>query len=202
MQRAFFGPLLRAAVLLALASSGRAQGGLLGVEQAPAPVTAPATTPASTTPRPAPARPAAPASFAPEGLETDAYIAQYLTGAKQDACEAWSHSYLDRDHEDPPFQNLERRDAEHYLLNKCWVGKSGKAGFLVYLGMLVTTTGYTGVKYLQTAAATTGLVDKPGTPPSGAEFWNGVRGAVDGFWDSVRGAPAGDGISPGSEFVN
>ena len=191
-------------------------GSLLGVtpDRTPAtPAAKPATImPAATAATPVSAPGTALPALAPytrEGLSTDEYIGIYMGATRQDSCAAWEKSYSDRDAEKPPFQNLARRDAEHYLLNRCWISQqtNGVARWGVYYAMLITTAGYSAVKYLDkgasVAANAVGIDYKgPGSDPTAAEFWHGVRGAVDGVWDDTRSAPKGDGVSQGAEFLN
>ena len=105
------------------------------VESVQEPTTEPATEPTETT-EPA-KKPTCPMDT-PDGMTTKEYIDFYLKNNKGNAENAWGNAYIDRRCEPDPYQNFERRDAEHYL----WSLQDVRSNNYQYLPSLIRTTGY------------------------------------------------------------
>ena len=79
---------------------------------------------------------------APDGLTTQQYVDYYLKQNNGNAEAAWGHAYRDRLNEGEAFQNLQRRDAEHYL----WSLQDVNGNSYQWLPSMIRTTGYSVVK--------------------------------------------------------
>ena len=123
----------------------------------------------------------------PEGWSTQQYIDHYLKDSKGNGDTAWFKSYADRYCEADPFQNLDRRDAEHYL----WSYQDVQKNSYQWLPSIIRTVGYSTVKvpkYYGKAGynnARSALGYKRGdntTQPTMSELYWGLKGSQDALF--------------------
>ena len=121
----------------------------------------------------------------PDDLTTEEYVTRYLEMAEGDADKAWDMAYADRYQEG--FQNLQRRDAEHYLWSKADVDKNSYQ----WLPSMIRTTGYSvmkvgqywGIEGINKVRTMTGKNEIDNTTrPTMDEFVWGIRGSQDSLF--------------------
>jgi hypothetical protein len=120
-----------------------------------------------------------------EDLTTQEYVEKYLELANGDADAAWSMAYQDRHQEG--YQNLQRRDAEHYL----WSKQDVDGNSYQWAPSMIRTTGYSivkigqywGIKGVNGVRKIAGAKEISNTTrPTIDEFMWGIKGSNDALF--------------------